>query len=201
VRTRRRYGRGALAARLGTGVLAALLLGGCVGQHAVDQNAGGSLRFVQGDGQVRILHTGERPAAPAVTGPTLAGSTYRLAAHRGDVVVVNFWGSWCGPCRAEARDLQRVYATQRSTGVQFVGVDLKDDRDTARAFQQNFGVGYPSIFDRSGRVALQFRATPPNAIPATIIIDRSGRVAALLRRPTTAAELGSIVRAVAQEQQ
>jgi peroxiredoxin len=187
-------------ARLAAPLVVAVLAGGCAGQHAVDQTAGGSLRFVQGDGQVRVLRTGERPAAPDITGPTLEGSTFRLSQDRGDVVVVNFWGSWCGPCRAEARDLQRVYAQSKASGVRFVGVDLKDDRDTARAFQQNFGVTYPSIFDRSGRIALQFRSTPPNAIPATIVIDRSGHIAALMRRPTTAAELGSIVRAVGQEQ-
>ena len=71
----------------------------------------------------------QRPAARAVSGALLTGGTYDVAADRGTVVVVNFWGSWCSPCRAEAADLERTYAATKARGVTFVGVNSRDDRD------------------------------------------------------------------------
>jgi peroxiredoxin len=139
----------------------------------------------------------QRPPARDVTGDLLNGGTYDVAADRGKVVVVNFWGSWCSPCRAEAAGLQKTYAETRGDGVTFVGVNSRDDRDAAKAFERG-RVTYPSIYDPDGRVALAFDVTQVST-PSTLILDRRGRIAIALRRSTTAAELQPLVERVATE--
>jgi len=140
----------------------------------------------------------QRPAAKDVTGQLLDGGTYDVAADRGKVVVVNFWGSWCGPCRAEATDLQKTYDATRERGVSFVGVNTRDDRDAAKAFARGRGVTYPSIYDPDGRVALAFDVTQMST-PSTLILDRQGRIAAAMRRATIASELQPLVERVTSE--
>lgn len=140
-----------------------------------------------------------RPAAPGVTGELLTGGNYDLAQDRGHVVVVNFWGSWCPPCRAEADDLEATYQATRERGVRFVGVNIQDGRDKARAFEQAFKVSYPSVFDPPSRLALAFDI-PPNSIPATVVLDRESRIAVVIRAGTTRETLEPIVARVAAEQ-
>ena len=140
----------------------------------------------------------QRPAARNVTGELLAGGTYNVAQDRGKVVVVNFWGSWCSPCRAEADDLQQTYDATKARNVAFVGVNWRDDRDAARAFERG-RVTYPSIYDPDGRVALTFDVTQVNT-PSTLILDRQGRVAVMLRRPTVVTQLQPLVERVAGEE-
>jgi peroxiredoxin len=139
----------------------------------------------------------QRPPARDVTGQLLDGGSYDVAADRGKVVVVNFWGSWCNPCRAEARDLQNTYVATRADGVTFVGVNSRDDRDAAKAFERG-RVTYPSIYDPDGKVALKFDVTQVST-PSTVILDRQGRIAVALRRATTAGELKPLVERVAAE--
>jgi peroxiredoxin len=139
----------------------------------------------------------QRPPARDVTGELLDGGTYDVAAARGKVVVVNFWGSWCNPCRAEAADLQKTYAATKSRGVTFVGVNSRDDRDAAKAFERG-RVTYPSIYDPDSRVALSFDVTQVST-PSTLILDRQGRIAIALRRSTTVAELQPLVERMAAE--
>lgn len=141
---------------------------------------------------------GNRPAAPQITGELLDGGRYELAGERGQVVVINFWGSWCAPCRAEIDDLEETYQATRDQGVVFLGVNVRDDRDKAKAFHSG-RTSYPSIFDPAGRTALDFDV-PPNAVPSTIILDREGRIAAVLRRATVVNELRPLVERVAAEQ-
>lgn len=181
-------------------VLAVAATAGCsTGTDAVDQAAGSNNRFVAGDGTVQILKPGDRKAAPRVQGTLLDRTEFDLRDLRGSVVVVNFWGSWCAPCRAEAADLEAVYGQTKDSKVAFVGVNVKDKLSSAQAFQRTKKVTYPSLYDRTGRIALQFRDTPPNSIPATLVLDRQGRVAALFRKAVTAAELRPVVSAIATE--
>ncbi len=133
----------------------------------------------------------------AVTGELLDGGTYDVANDRGKVVVVNFWGSWCAPCRAEAADLEKTYQATRSKNVTFLGINSRDDRDSAKAFEKG-RVTYPSIYDFDGDVALEFDVTQTST-PATLILDRQGRIAVALRRSTTASELQPLVERVAAE--
>jgi peroxiredoxin len=139
----------------------------------------------------------QRPTARDVTGRLLDGGAYDVAADRGKVVVVNFWGSWCSPCRAEAADLQKTYAATKSQGVTFLGVNSRDDRDAAKAFERG-RVTYPSIYDPDARVALSFDVTQVST-PSTLILDRQGRIAVALRRSTTVTELRPLVEQVATE--
>ncbi|MFI6502240.1 TlpA family protein disulfide reductase [Nonomuraea typhae] len=158
--------------------LLALLVAGCAGNQSGQPQAGDT-RFIAGDGKMQIFAAADRKPAPAVEGPTLEGPPVSLAQHKGKVVVLNFWASWCGPCRAEAPVLKDVAAKTKASGVEFVGVDFKDRKADAIAFERTEQTGYPSIFDQPGKVALAFQGTvPPAAIPSTLIIDKQGRVAA-----------------------
>lgn len=122
---------------------------------------------------------GRREKAPVLRGHTLDGGRLSTAQYRGQVVVVNAWGSWCAPCRAEAPDLRRAALETRSRGVRFVGIDTRDNDAAARAFVRQFRVPYPSIVDDDGKVLLELRNTvPARAIPSTMLLDRRGRIAA-----------------------
>ncbi|MFC6018783.1 TlpA family protein disulfide reductase [Plantactinospora solaniradicis] len=140
-----------------------------------------------------------RPEAPKVAGELLSGGNYDLAQDRGQVVVVNFWGSWCGPCRAEADDLEATYQATREQGVRFLGINIQDGRDKARAFEEAFKVTYPSVFDPPSRLALAFDI-PPNSIPATVVLDREGRIAVVVRAAVQRQMLEPILTRLAAEQ-
>jgi peroxiredoxin len=157
----------------------AVVAGCTTGTNAVDQMNGSDNGFVSGVVTTKVYAPADRPAAPAVTGTLLDGTTFNLANDRGHVVVLNFWGSWCTDCRVEANNVQSVHEATAAQGVEFVGVNIRDEKDPASAYEQAYHITYPSIFDPSGRVALQFRQVPPTAIPSTIVIDVNGRIAAV----------------------
>ncbi|MGN9913167.1 TlpA family protein disulfide reductase [Phytohabitans sp. LJ34] len=139
----------------------------------------------------------KRPTPPRLSGELLEGGRYDLSQDRGQVVVINFWGSWCAPCRAEIDDLEQVYLATKDRGVRFLGINIRDDRDKAKAFQQG-KVTYPSVIDPSSKLALDFDI-PPNTIPATIVLDREGRIAVVIRASVKAADFEPIVARVAAE--
>lgn len=136
----------------------------------------------------------QRTEVPDLSGTTLDGDSVGLRDFRGKIVVVNVWGSWCGPCRAETPDLARLARQDASKGVAFLGVDTRDSLDTARAFARKFRVPYPSIFDESGASLLPLRGIiPTSVIPSSVVIDAKGRVAARVIGPVTYATLGSVL--------
>lgn len=150
--------------------------------------------YVAGNGTVTLTAVDRRKAPVTFSGKTLEGHAFDVAQHRGDVVVVNVWGSWCPPCIAEAPALEKVFRESRAKGVQFVGVDTRDQTAAALAHQRRFGVTYPSIDDNGGRVLLAFRGTlPPTAIPSTLVLDRHGRVAARVLGEVSALTLQGVV--------
>ena len=140
---------------------------------------------------------GQRTAIKAVSGELLDGGPYAVSQDKGKVVVVNFWGSWCAPCRAEADDLEKTYQATKAKGVTFLGVNSRDDRDAAKQFERG-QVTYPSLYDPNGKVALQFDVTQTST-PSTLIIDRQGRIAMALRQATTMSQLQPLVEKVAAE--
>lgn len=179
-------GISAVAVAGAVAVAAAGLLAGCAGTQAAQTGPGaGDSRYVAGDGSSRVIKPADRKAAPRARGITLDGEPFDLATLRGKVVVVNFWASWCAPCRGEAPALEQVYREHKAQGVEFAGVDIKDDSDPAKAFVRKFKVGYPSVIDQDGQVTLAFRDVPPNAVPSTLILDRQGRIAASVIGATT----------------
>lgn len=163
------------------------------GANAVDQTSGSQNGYVQVSGNTKYFTTGHRDAAPKISAPLVGGGTYNLADQRGHVVVLNLWGSWCPDCRVEASDLQSVYQAHKSEGVSFIGVDIRDDGDAAKAFMRVKGVSYPSIDDPSGSVALQFRSVPPSATPSTLVIDANGQIAAVHLGIISAQELNDLI--------
>ncbi len=151
---------------------------GCADGRAAQAHPGSGGQAVAAVGTT-WFPAGHRAAAPPVSGVTLTGARLRLSGYRGKVVVLNFWASWCVPCRAEAPALARLSRAYQARGVQFVGVDVKDPgRAHAEAFERHFGIGYPSLYDPAGRVVQAFASVIPPAIPDTLVIDRTGHIAA-----------------------
>jgi thiol-disulfide isomerase/thioredoxin len=166
----------------------AVLATGCSGASTAGANG------------VRQWARGDRPLAAPVAGPTLAGGRLDTASLRGQVVVLNFWASWCPPCQDEAATLQQVYTDTKADGVAFVGVDVRDDRAAARTFTRTHRVGYPSVFDPSSETLLGFRRPAlPTSPPTTLVLDRSGRVAAMVVGAADFTVLEPLVTRVAAE--
>ncbi|MFE3636975.1 TlpA disulfide reductase family protein [Streptomyces cellostaticus] len=131
-----------------------------------------------------------REAAPELVGDSLDGRPLRLADHRGEVVLLNAWASWCGPCRAEAPELRAAHEHLAARGVRVIGLDADSDPARGRAFQREQRLGYPSFRDPSGRQLLRFpKGTVPQGVPFTVVIDTRGRIAAVHAGPVTEREL------------
>ncbi len=150
----------------------------CGGQIAANNPASNGNNFVGGDGTSTYYQAGHRTAAPVISGTTLSGSKLSLSSYRGQVVVLNFWGSWCAPCRKEAPTLAVLAEQYQAKNVRFVGVDIRDQASAAEAFVQNFGISYPSFNDPADEIALDLRgAVSPAAIPSTLVLDQDHRIA------------------------
>lgn len=165
-------------------------------------SSSGSSNFVGGSGQITMVKPADRKPAPAISGKTVAGGQDSLAAYKGKVVVVNIWGSWCAPCRAEAPNLAAVAAAEAPKGVQFLGINTRDlDVSNAQRFDKTFGVTYPSFYDPYGKLILRFPkgSLNPQSLPATLVIDRQGRVAVRALKALSEDELRQMVDPIAAE--
>jgi cytochrome c biogenesis protein CcmG/thiol:disulfide interchange protein DsbE len=116
----------------------------------------------------------------------LDGSEMSLAARRGEVVVVNFFASWCDPCRQEAADLEQTWLAYQDQGVQFFGIAYKDADSKAEAFLNEFDVSYPSTVDTTNRTARDYGVT---GVPETFVIDREGLLVHHFLGPITQVQL------------
>ena len=187
--------------RLVVAALALVVAGALAGCTGTPIGAGSSTQdqgFVAGDSAVTTWATGERPDAPAVTGSTLEGGRFDLASYRGKVVVLNFWASWCAPCRVETPALQVLAHDLAPQGVVFVGVDSRDDPDSARAFLADIGgadapTSYPNVDDADGDVSLAFHRLLPPGFPSTLVVDQQGHVAVRVNGPTTEPRLRALL--------
>ena len=178
-----------LAAAVLTGVLlVAVLVTGWAGSGKSGATT------VDGNASAVLYPAGHRPPAPEFTATTLTGSKLSFSSYRGKVVVLNFWGSWCPPCRAEAPALAVVAEQYQPAGVTFLGVDERDTTTSAEAFSRNFGITYPSVNDPSSEIALDFTAVVPlEGTPTTLVIDRTGHIAGAVFGAATYPELTAIL--------
>jgi cytochrome c biogenesis protein CcmG, thiol:disulfide interchange protein DsbE len=143
------------------------------------------------------LAEGRRPPAPELRLPRLdGGEPARLADYRGKVVVLNFWASWCGPCREESPMLQDWHRRIEAFGGTVLGVDMLDVSSDARRFVREYGLTYPMLRDREADSARPFELF---GYPETLVIDRRGRIAAALRGPVDEAFLRDEVEPLLRE--
>ncbi|PRW63945.1 alkyl hydroperoxide reductase [Actinopolyspora mortivallis] len=178
------------------------LLSGCTGGDGDTVSDDGQFSFVSPGGRTRLFYSpDERGAVTGLEGESLSDQDrkLRLSDYEGEVVVLNVWGSWCPPCRAEADDLQAVQDTLGDQGVQVLGINVRDNRAAAGDFVHNFGITYPSIFDPSGRAMLALDGFPRSTVPATVVLDRQHRVAAIYLTEVTEKGLLPKVRDIATE--
>jgi thiol-disulfide isomerase/thioredoxin len=182
-------------------LLAALALAtaACSGTDAVSQTVKGSNGYQSGGGALTWVAPADRDRVEGVSGTLLDGSDFDLSSWRGHVVVVNFWGSWCTECRDETRALEQVHRDTSGKGVEFLGVNVREDRPQALAYNRAHHVTYPSLFDPSSLLGLRFRGVPPNATPTTLVLDRQGRIAARHSGTILYTQLRSLVDRVVAE--
>jgi thiol-disulfide isomerase/thioredoxin len=179
-----------------------LVVTGCaVGKNAVDQDS--SYVFVAPGGKTQLFYDppATRGKPPKITGDSLTtpGTEIGPFDYPGQVVVVNIWGSWCAPCRAEAPELEQVYRQTETSGVRFLGIDVRDTQSAAQDFVYDYGITYPSIFDPPARSLLVLQGYPRNVVPSTLVLDREHRVAAVFLQAMTAAQLLPVVQRIAAE--
>ena len=159
-----------------------LLLRGAVAAAVIAAAAGGAVRLADPKGSGlpavgQVIPATQRPAAPDISGTTLTGGHLDTASWHGHAIVVNFWGSWCVPCRKEAAVLARVARDTRFLGVRFLGIDIREDHYAGLAFERHYSIPYTSISDPGNLIAGRFGTAAPVATPSTYIIDTRGRIA------------------------
>src|SRR4051794_38180869 len=156
---------------------AALAAAGCSGTDAVSQTVSGSNGYQVGDEALHWVAPADRKPVGDVAGTLLDGKAFNLADWRGQVVVVNFWGSWCTECRDETRALEEVHRDTEGQGVDFLGITVREAQPQALSYNRDNHVTYPSLYDPSSLLGLRFPGMPPNATPTTLVLDRQGRIA------------------------
>lgn len=134
--------------------------------------------------------------APEFTLPLFNGGEFTLSEMQGKVVVVNFWASWCIPCRDEAPFLERAWQRYRDQGVVFIGIDYLDTDKEAQAFLQEFGITYPNGPDIGTEISRQYRIT---GVPETFFVAKDGRLGDMEIGPLTEARLVSAIETLLQE--
>ena len=189
--------------------VAGLLVGCSSGDDAVAQ--GGTFEFVAPGGKTDIYYDppDHRGRPGPVAGPELMDPARTVSVDdpagpfAGHVVVINVWGQWCGPCRAEVTQLQQVYNATRADGVTLLGIDVRDNnRQAAQDFVKDRNVTFPSIYDPAMRTMIAFGGKyPTTVIPSTLVLDRQHRVAAVFLRELLAEDLQPVVQRIAAEQQ
>jgi thiol-disulfide isomerase/thioredoxin len=161
---------------------------------AAQARSGDGKDYVSGDGSIQLLAPDHRSSPLTLSGVTMQGAQWKVADAKNDVLVLNVWGQWCGPCVAEMPQLQKVWAQLSAAGkpVKFMGVNERDSVQTAMAFLAVNKITYPSLQDNGGATILDLRGLA-NTTPTTLVLDREGRVAARVSGPVAASTLSGLV--------
>ncbi|MEY9925886.1 thiol-disulfide isomerase/thioredoxin [Catenulispora sp. GP43] len=154
---------------------------------------GSSPKNKDGLGTAAAFSVKDRKAFPMLSGSTLDGSKLDMASFKGRVMVVNIWGSWCDPCQAEAPYLEHANEAYQAKGVQFVGIDTRDNTAQAQAFVKAKQISYPNLVDDGNETLLTKLAgiTSLGSVPSTLIIDKNGDLAWRALRPVNYADLSA----------
>ncbi|MFF0446498.1 TlpA family protein disulfide reductase [Streptomyces sp. NPDC004609] len=143
---------------------------------------GSNTNFVTDSGGISTVAKADRKATNKIAGETLEGKPLDVADYKGKVVVLNAWGSWCAPCRAEAPHLVKVAKDLKPKGVEFIGLNTRDDsKGLAIAFEKDYGIEFPSLYDPKGELIVEGfpkGTLSLQAIPSTVVLDRDGKIAA-----------------------
>jgi thiol-disulfide isomerase/thioredoxin len=170
----------------------ALVAAATVALSACSSSGGtaGSYRFTGAQQIGKLIPAAQRQPVPDFGGSLLSGGTYSPTAYKGKALVVNFWGTWCGPCIVETPSFERVYQAYRGKGVSFVGIDIKEgSRDAPKAFVKEHHIRYPIVYDETGETALRMGNIRVQATPFTVLLDKQHRVAGVYLGPMTPADL------------
>ncbi len=117
--------------------------------------------------------TGIKVAAPDFTLPSSSGSNVRLSELKGEVILLNFWASWCGPCRVEMPSLNKLHNKYKSIGFKVIGVNVEESNTNAKVFLKENKVSFPILWDKKNKVSKQYHVS---AMPTTVLIDRDGKI-------------------------
>jgi thiol-disulfide isomerase/thioredoxin len=166
----------AVAVVVAAAVVALAALAGAGGRGLAPEAGTGQVESV--GSAVAVIPEADRRPLPAFSAATLDGARIDLASLRGRPLVLNFWASWCGPCRAEQAGLELAAKDLAGQDVRVVGVNIRDDQGAARSYLKEFGVGYPSLFDRPAVLPARLGDLGPQAPPYTLVVGADGRVAA-----------------------
>jgi peroxiredoxin len=179
-------------------VSAALLAGALVVTLAQGSRQASGVTYIDGNSSQMVYAAGHRALAPDFAAKSLTGTTIKLASYRGKVVVLNFWGSWCPPCRDESPTLAVLSEQYGAHGVAFLGDDVGDSTVNALAFTRDIGITYPSVNDSSYAIVQAFdKVAPVGYTPTTVVIDKTGHIAGVVIGKVTFQGMTTMLRDVA----
>ncbi|WP_035771876.1 TlpA disulfide reductase family protein [Arthrobacter sp. Br18] len=179
-----------------------VFLAGCAAPDSLAQqaSAGDNKNYIAGDGSVSEFAASDRGEPIPLEASLMDGSTVSTADLQGQVTVLNFWYAACAPCRAEAPDLEALHQEFSDQGVEFYGVNIRDEAPTAASFERNFGISYPSMLDTDGSILLGLSAqVPPQAVPTTLVLDKQGRISARILGITEKSTLKALIESASSE--
>ncbi len=146
---------------------------------------------------VTFIAPADREPIPAIAGLDLDLEPIAIEDYLGEITVVNAWASWCAPCIEETPELVATQKATKDLGVQFLGLNVNDDLESAREFSRE--ISYPSISDPEGRLLALVPGIPPNGLPSTLIVDKNGKIAVRIIGPITQEVLTALITEVAAE--